>query len=76
MHGRPDIHVTSVTQTRNIIMANTFFRTAYDRLVLARERQARRYINGQLLSFDDDTLTALGHSREKLLRERMSGTSF
>jgi hypothetical protein len=30
-----------------------FFQNAFDRLVSARERQVRRYVNGALLAMDD-----------------------
>lgn len=50
-------------------MANSFFQNAFDRLVSARERQVRRYVNGALLSMDDAQLKALGRSREQLKRE-------
>lgn len=49
-------------------MANSFFRNAFERVVAARERQASRYVNGALLNLDDETLKALGHSREELRR--------
>lgn len=50
-------------------MTNKFFRNAFDRLVSARERQVRRYVNGALLSMDDQQLKALGRNREQLKRE-------
>jgi hypothetical protein len=50
-------------------MARNIFRNAFNRVVEARERQVRRYVNGALLSFDDDTLKTLGHRREDLLRD-------
>ncbi|MBC7282938.1 hypothetical protein [Hoeflea sp.] len=50
-------------------MSGNIFQTAFDRLVSARERQVRRYVNGALLSMDDDQLKALGRSREELQRE-------
>lgn len=55
-------------------MARNFFRTAFDRVVEARERQARRYVNSALLSLDDETLSALGHRREEMLKD--GATSF
>ena len=42
------------------------FRRALDRMVSARERQARRYVNGYLLSLDDATLNAYGYDRRQL----------
>ncbi|WP_394688447.1 hypothetical protein [Hoeflea sp.] len=50
-------------------MSTKFFQTALDRLVTARERQARRYINGALLAMDDAQLKELGRTREELKRE-------
>ncbi|PTW58793.1 hypothetical protein C8N35_10997 [Breoghania corrubedonensis] len=45
------------------------FRRALDRMVSARERQARRYVNGYLLSLDDATLNAYGYDRSELEHE-------
>ena len=53
-------------------MAKNIFRTAFDRVVEARERQVRRYVNGAMLSFDDETLKALGRRREDIVREGAS----
>lgn len=50
-------------------MATKFFQNALDRLVSARERQARRYINGAMLSMDDAQLKELGRTREEIKRE-------
>ncbi|MCY1669212.1 hypothetical protein [Rhizobium sp. SL86] len=50
-------------------MANSFFRNAFDRVVAARERQASRYVNGALMYLDDESLKALGTSREELHRK-------
>lgn len=47
-------------------MANSFFRSAYQNLIAARERQASRYVNGALLSLDDKTLATLGTTRDEL----------
>ena len=44
-------------------------RRALDRLVTARERQARRYVNGYLLALDDATLAGYGYDRRELQRE-------
>lgn len=49
-------------------MSKSFFRNALDRISAAREKQARRYVGSALLSLDDETLKALGHSREELKR--------
>lgn len=50
-------------------MSKSFFRTALDRMITARERQARRYVNGALLHMDDATLTSLGRNRADIERE-------
>jgi uncharacterized protein YjiS (DUF1127 family) len=50
-------------------MARNFLHTAYDRMVTARERQVRRYVNGALLQLDDDSLKILGRTREEINRE-------
>lgn len=44
-------------------------RRALDRLMEGRERQARRYVNGYLLTLDDATLTGYGYNRRELERE-------
>lgn len=38
-------------------------------MVAARERQARRYVNGMLLGLDDETLKTTGRTREDIRRE-------
>ncbi|KQZ54714.1 aminoglycoside phosphotransferase [Rhizobium sp. Root149] len=53
-------------------MANSFLHNAFNRIVEARERQARRYVNSALLRLDDTSLAALGKSREELRREGAS----
>ena len=50
-------------------MSNRFFQSAIERLVSARERQVRRYVNGTLLGLDDAQLAELGRSREEIRRE-------
>ena len=57
-------------------MANTFFRNAFDRVVAARERQVARYVNGALLSLNDETLKDLGTSREELRRKGTAHSVF
>ncbi len=47
-----------------------FFRTAFDAMVTAREKQAQRYVNGALMMLDDDTLQANGYSRHQLRNAR------
>jgi uncharacterized protein YjiS (DUF1127 family) len=50
-------------------MATSIFRSAFERVVAARERQASRYVNGALMSLDDHTLKGLGTTREELRRK-------
>ncbi|WJH40282.1 hypothetical protein N7E02_27475 [Aliirhizobium terrae] len=50
-------------------MANSFFRNALNRVVVARERQVARYVNGALMGLDEQTLKSLGTSREELRRK-------
>ncbi len=50
-------------------MATSIFRTAFERVVAARERQASRYVNGVLMNLDDKTLRGMGTSREELRRK-------
>ncbi len=57
-------------------MARNIFRTAFDRVIEARERQVRRYLNGTLLSLDDDQLKSLGRRREDVIREGVSSSPF
>lgn len=57
-------------------MANSFLRAAYNRVIEARERQASRYVNEALMSFDDATLASLGTSRDEVRRRRASASAF
>ncbi|GGF84585.1 MULTISPECIES: hypothetical protein [Rhizobiaceae] len=50
-------------------MANSMFRNAMNRMAQAREKQVSRYVNGALMSLDDETLKNLGTSREELRRK-------
>jgi hypothetical protein len=49
-----------------------FVRSVLNALVEARQREAERYVNGVLLSLDDETLKSHGYSRAELSRR---GTS-
>ena len=40
------------------------FRNTFDRMIAAREKQARRFVNGALLNLDDETLKQAGLTRE------------
>ncbi len=51
-------------------------RRAFDRMVEAREIQARRYVNGYLMSMDDATLAAHGVDREELVRQGFISNPF
>jgi hypothetical protein len=64
------------TTARNMAMANTFFRNAFQRFVAARELQANRYINGALMNLDDETLKNLGTTREELRRKGIRASAF
>lgn len=44
-------------------------RTGFNRMITARERQARRYVNSTLLSLDDETLARAGLNRKELERQ-------
>lgn len=57
-------------------MATSLFRSAYDRLIESRERQADRYINSALMSLDDKTLASMGTSREELRRKGSKNFAF
>ena len=54
----------------------SFARRALDGLVAARERQARRYVNGYLLSLDDATLASYGYDRAELERQGAATSAF
>ncbi|ADZ69789.1 hypothetical protein [Polymorphum gilvum] len=53
-----------------------FFRRAFEHMVSAREKQARRYVNGYLLSLDDATLASYGYDRAELERQGSAGSQF
>lgn len=50
-------------------MANSVFKNAFDRMIAARERQVRRYVNGTLMGLDDATLKSIGRSRDDIRKE-------
>nr|WP_319383114.1 hypothetical protein [uncultured Roseibium sp.] len=58
--------IATTTSTRT---GSSLVRRAFDRMVEARSNQARRYVNGYLLSLDDATLAAHGYDRKQLERE-------
>ena len=49
-----------------------FFRSVLNALIEARQLEAEHYVNGVLLSLDDETLKSHGYSRAELTRR---GTS-
>lgn len=51
-------------------------RRAFSRMISAREAQARRAVNGYLLSLDDATLATYGYSRTELERASDNGHPF
>lgn len=51
---------------------NGIFSKALTAFIEARQREADRYVNGVLLSFDDETLKRHGYKRSELARR---GTS-
>ena len=44
-------------------------RNTFDRMIAAREKQARRYVNGALLNLDDETLNRAGFSRDEIKKQ-------
>ena len=50
-------------------MANSVFKNAFNLMIEARERQAKRYVNSTLLSLDDNTLKSIGRSRDEIRKE-------
>lgn len=42
-----------------------FFRSAFNAMIAAQERQAQRYVNSTLMLLDDETLRANGISRDQ-----------
>ena len=57
-------------------MAKSFLRTAFDRVIEARERQVRGHVDAALLSLDDASLAALGRNRAELRRNAKSSYVF
>ena len=66
-----------VTTTSTSTRANgSLVRRAFDRMIEARTVQARRYVNGYLLSLDDATLAAHGYDHKELERQGASVSVF
>jgi len=51
-------------------------RKGYNRVIEARERQAKRYVHGALLNLDDKTLNELGYNRSDLERDHVVALPF
>ena len=68
--------MTIATTTSTRAGGSNFMRRALDRMIEARSAQARRYVNGYLLSLDDATLATHGYDREQLEREGASASPF
>lgn len=51
-------------------------RRGYERLIVARQAQAQRYVDGVLLRMDDETLARAGYSRKELLKRERSINPF
>ncbi|MEP1932836.1 MAG: hypothetical protein ABJN98_00825 [Roseibium sp.] len=64
---------STTTSTRG---SGSFMRRALDRMIEARTVQARRYVNGYLLSMDDATLAAHGYDRSQIEREGSATSAF
>lgn len=71
--GLKTMTIATTTSTR---ASGGFMRRAFDRMIEARSVQARRYVNGYLLSLDDATLSAHGYDREQLEREGSATSAF
>jgi hypothetical protein len=54
----------------------SFFRSAIDALITAREKQAALYVNQALLGLDDATLKAHGYDRAELSRRARASYPF
>lgn len=57
-------------------MAKTFFQNAFNRVVEARERQVSRYVQGALVNLDEQSLKALGTSRNEMRTKANSSYVF
>ncbi|MEL6505189.1 MAG: hypothetical protein AAFO61_02460 [Pseudomonadota bacterium] len=47
-----------------------------DRMIAAREKSARRYVNGALLNLDDETLNRAGLSRKEIRKQGAANYPF
>ncbi|MGV1914609.1 hypothetical protein [uncultured Agrobacterium sp.] len=53
-------------------MSKSIFRTAFERVVEARQRQADRHVSSAMLNLDATTIAAFGATREELRRKAKS----
>nr|WP_272210110.1 hypothetical protein [Marinicella sp. W31]MDC2875974.1 hypothetical protein [Marinicella sp. W31] len=53
-----------------------FFRTAYKNIANARQSQANRFVNAELLKLDDESLKKIGKSRADLRRNSNTSMLF
>ncbi len=44
-------------------------RNTFNRMILAREKQVSRYVNGALLGLNDETLTKAGYKRSEIIQQ-------
>jgi len=51
-------------------------KSTFNRMITAREKQARRFVNGALLNLDDETLKRAGYSREAIKNEGAANYPF
>ena len=79
----PEIETMAIATTTTTAISGvsrssskSVFRKALDSMITARERQARRYVNGYLLSLDDATLAAYGYDRAELERNSSLTSAF
>ena len=61
-----------LVQTARRKMTMSFF----DRMIAAREKQARRYVNGALLNLDDETLNRAGLDRKTIAAQGAANYPF
>ena len=70
LYGVEELRSRSERRTTVTASKNGFFRSALNAFVEARQREAERYVNGVLLSLDDETLKSHGYNRAELSQAR------
>lgn len=50
-------------------MAKSFFKSAFENMISARERHIRLHVNGTLVGLDEATLKSIGRSRADIVKE-------